>query len=613
VRSRESGRFEQFEETNSNERGTMSISPVAVFLEHSLALSVVKAVLVASVGVGVTGGILAWRERPEPGSVPLVFLLAGQCWWSAALLFRINATGLGSKTVWVDVSWLGTVLIPVAWLFFSLEYTGHQRYIRRRYILLASLLPAVTALLSLTNSYHHLLYVDSTLVERGGSTILVRSPGVWYYVIAGYTYLLGVLGAIPLLQFITSDVNSFRGQSAALLLGLVVPWLTNLLHLSGLLPTAGTDLTPAAFTVSGVAYLGAITRFQLFGKSPSPIRQARLTVFERMSQGAIVVDRNDYLVDANPEVEEVIGVDRDEIVGQRVQNVIPDIDWIVEDQTRVRQKVFRPEDGTGAYDINVTELTNVQGRLMGRIITLHDISEYVRQQQRLEVLNRVFRHNIRTNTQVIMGKADYLATHNSRSEANAVQQNAVEIERISEKIRTILDIFERGRESAQAVRLDKTLDECISKAERDYPEVAVTAPVDFQQVYVNSILEPVLSNTIENAAEHNTNPDPQVRIDVETNGDRAEVVVADNGPGIDWNELSLYERGRETPLEHGSGFGLAVIIWGTDIAGGEVEFEDNDPTGLIVTLDVPVYASTEPDRAVTSVRDPLAPRQGTED
>lgn len=571
----------------------MTFFPVNAVLGHAPVLVVMKLVLVASVGIGVSGTILAWRERSEPGSIPLVFLLAGQCWWSAALLFRITGADIGEKIFWVDVSWLGTVVIPVAWLFFSLEYTGYHRYVRPRYIALASLIPAITAFISLTNDYHHLLYVDSTLIEQNGATVLTRSPGGWHWVIAGYTYLLGVLGAIPLLQFIRSDVATFRGQSVALLVALVVPWATNILYLGGFLPTAGIDPTPVAFTVSGVVYLGAITRFQLFGKNPTPIRQARLTVFDQMDDGAVVIDSHGYVVDMNEQATEILEMDPQRAFGSRVETVIPNITRVLEDETGSSQAILRGESDKHAYDISINQLTDTRGRQTGRIVTLHDITEYVRQQQRLEVLNRVFRHNVRTSTQVIVGKADYLATHNSESEAEKVQQNALEIEAISEKVRTVLDVFEQGRENPQPVRFEPLLRESISRVENEHPDVTVTADLGSGQVYVSRILDDVFSNALENAAKHNTNPDPHVWVEVERKREEVEVVVADDGPGIAREELALLDEGTETPLKHGSGFGLAIIVWGTEIAGGEVRFEENEPTGLVVTIDVPVYSRNE--------------------
>ena len=74
---------------------------------------------------------------------------------------------------------------------------------------------------------------------------------------------------------------------------------------------------------------------------------------------------------------------------------------------------------------------------------------------------------------------------------------------------------------------------------------------------------------------------------MELSADRVTIRVADNGPGIDEEEYAAVERGTETQLDHASGLGLWLIRWGASIAGGSVSVADNDPTGAVLTVDVP--------------------------
>ncbi len=87
---------------------------------------------------------------------------------------------------------------------------------------------------------------------------------------------------------------------------------------------------------------------------------------------------------------------------------------------------------------------------------------------------------------------------------------------------------------------------------------------------------------------------------VETGEDSVTITVADDGPGIEENELSIIEEGTETPLRHGSGFALALIAWGTDIAGGSVSFEANESTGTVVTIDAPTLSGPDPATAASA-------------
>ncbi|KAA9396049.1 diguanylate cyclase [Haloarcula sp. CBA1130] len=549
-----------------------------------------KLVLVATIGVGVTGGLLAWRERPEPGADPLILLLAGQCWWSATLIFRIEAATLSSKVFWVDVSWIGVAIIPIAWLLFSLEYAGYTEYTARKHILLYSIVPAITVFLGLTSHSHQLLYTNSVIMQENGIATLNRTPGIWFWIIAGYTYLLGLLGALPLLKLVTSQVDPFRGQSLALLIGLLAPCVTNVLFLMGSLPSAGVDPTPIAFAVSGLAYLGALTKFQLFGANPTPIRHARSSLFQQMQQGALVLDTHNHIVDMNERATTALQTTPSEALGRPLEQISPDLSALGS-ATQAGQTIYRPQGSTQSYDVSESPVTDIHDRTIGRVVTLHDVSSLLRDQQRLEVLHRAFRHNIRTNVQVILGNAAYLATHNSESKAATLQEHAVEINDLGEKVRSVINIFEQSRKERETLSLNSILDECVDSASESYPEVTFEYASGQADCAVDCLFDVVCLNIIQNAAQHNTSSDPVVAVKVEQDGEYVQVTVQDNGPGIDSNELALVEHGSETPLKHGSGFGLALVLWGTDIAGGTVDIESSDSTGTTVTLRIPVLSS----------------------
>lgn len=544
--------------------------------------------LLGSIVLGVAGALLAWRQRPEPGSVPLVALLVGQCWWSATLIFKVQATTVPAKTFWLNISWIGVGIIPVAWLLFSLEYTGYDQYVRPLYVVPLSVIPAVSVFLALTNQYHEFIFFGTGLVERNGLTVLEWEYGIWYYVMAGYTYLLGLAGLVPLLQLVTSELDVFQGQSIAILVGLVVPWISNILFNLGLQPVPGVDLTPVAFTISGIAYLAALTRFRLFATNPSPLRQANRLVFDHMQAGALVLDNHEHVVEMNENAGRAIGTPRPAALGSPVHSLVDDPTALSVDASRSGFDILESAGGDRSYEVSATEITNVRDQEIGRVVTLHDVTEHLKQQQRLEVLNRVFRHNIRTNTQVIVGHVEHLATEGHERYAERVVDKAMEIQAISDKVRNSIELFEQRRTATGTVALRVVLDSIVSEIRSAHPDVSVDCGPVPAGVRVASPMKVVVENVLENAVVHNTSAEPEVRMTVERDGDVVRIVTADNGPGIDDNERLVLDGDGETKLDHGSGLGLALIAWGTDVVGGETTYAENDPTGTVVTVEAPV-------------------------
>jgi PAS domain S-box-containing protein len=545
---------------------------------------VLTVVLSASVAIGAAATILAWRARPEPGATPLVGLLVGQSWWSTCLLFQLRAPTREAVLLWTDLAWVGVVTIPVAWLLFSLEYTGRDRYVGPRCVALLSIVPIVTIALALTRQYHELLYVESVSLRPTG-VLVVEEGGPWYWVAAGYTYLLGIGGMVPLLGLLTSDATTFRGQSTTLLVGLLAPWVTNLLYLSGYLSGVGVDPTPVAFAVSGVAYLGALTHFRLLGTVPTPNARARQLLFDRMQEGAVVVDTNDNIVDMNDNCVDIFGVKQSAVLGTPASDVIPEYERLPDEGKLSGHLTIESQFGTHPYDVTVTRITNVRGTPIGRVIRFHDIRDHLRQQQRLEVLHRILRHNIRTETNVIHGYIDQISDDQN---AQIVKKRALRIDEIGRKGRQAIELFDESRTGDRSRSLSTLLEQCVTAARNAHPAATIEYESPGADVAVAGVLDPVLSNLVENAVVHNTSDEPLVCVSARLSGpNRVCIDISDDGSGIDEHELDVLADGTETPLKHGSGLGLWIVKWGVDIADGEVRFAPNDPTGLVVTVELP--------------------------
>jgi signal transduction histidine kinase len=194
-----------------------------------------------------------------------------------------------------------------------------------------------------------------------------------------------------------------------------------------------------------------------------------------------------------------------------------------------------------------------------------------------------------------MGYAGQLDAENGDA-ARILKAHARDIADLGEKAREIITIFDQGQARAQPTPLSDLLDAAVASVREDHPDVAVEMePVDAEW-RVAALLKPVFANVVENAAEHNPSADATVTVSVDAGDDTVTVRVADDGPGMNESEFAVIAEGTETPLEHASGLGLWLIHWGTEIAGGTVRFEENEPTGTVVSVDVPRLDEATNDR-----------------
>jgi len=219
-----------------------------------------------------------------------------------------------------------------------------------------------------------------------------------------------------------------------------------------------------------------------------------------------------------------------------------------------------------------------------------DITEQIERERRLEVLNRVLRHNLRNDLTVVLGLADELyertddETH--RELLAGLQEKAEQIASLSDRAREI----ERSvrREDADTTPLDVTalVETVATRYARQYEATVDISVPEAAVMAGDGRLERVVGELLENSVEH-AGDAPVVSVDVDPAPETVSITVADDGPGIPDHELDVLT-GNEpiTQLSHGSGLGLWLVIWVTESYGGTVQFE-NGADGASVTLTLP--------------------------
>ena len=226
-------------------------------------------------------------------------------------------------------------------------------------------------------------------------------------------------------------------------------------------------------------------------------------------------------------------------------------------------------------------------RTLRRLNTEREHTE--RLEQQLRVLNRVLRHDIRNDANVIKGYADMLegAPAGSGDAVAAIRTRARELAHTGENARLVEELLDTERlasERVDAADLARTEARRVAAA---YPDVRVDTAIPASAPAVGSrLLSAAVTNVVENAVEHNDSGTPQVEVSVERTGGRVVLAVADNGPGIPEAERAVLERGSETPLDHSSGLGLWLVNWVVEDCGGRVDIRRNYPSGSVVRLDL---------------------------
>lgn len=325
----------------------------------------------------------AWQHRGAPGAASFGVLMLAVAEWALAYALELSGADLQTKLFWAKVQYLGIVTVPPAFLAFALQYTGREKWLTGRNLMLLAVIPAITLLLASTNETHGLIWTHTALSVPG--PFLALDHGAWFWIHVAYSYLLLMLGTILLTIVFFRSTPLYRKQSAAIMMGALVPWAGNAVYVFDLSPVSHLDLTPFAFTVTGMALAWGLFRYQLLDIMPV----AHDLVFKGMNDGAIVVNAQDRVVDINPAAQRILGCTTSEAVGRAVAEVLPDQILPLEryrEESEVYEEV-RLGNGPAQrdYHLALTPLQAQDGRRKGYLIVLRDITEH-KLKERLDYL-----------------------------------------------------------------------------------------------------------------------------------------------------------------------------------------------------------------------------------
>ncbi|MFC4543917.1 PAS domain S-box protein [Halosolutus amylolyticus] len=307
--------------------------------------------------------------------------------------------------------------------------------------------------------------------------------------------------------------------------------------------------------------------------------------------------------EVNPAFERLFGYDAETVVGEPLDRFIVPADRAA-DADRLNAKGGRGEPveaevkrrtADGLRDFMLRVVPMQMDERSERAFGLYtDITEQKQRQQRVEILNRVLRHDLRNGMNIITGCAQMLAEAVEGDDveyAQTIQERASELISLAEKTRAVERTLERGEAATGPVNIAEAVQQAASRLESTYPEVEVTCSVtDDIYARTDEYFQTAVFQVLENAIEHNDEPTPTVDVELRNCQEDGMVTlsIADNGPGMPAEERALLQEDEEiTQLRHASGLGLWLVNWVVTRSGGQLRFDENDPRGTIVTLEIP--------------------------
>jgi signal transduction histidine kinase len=526
--------------------------------------------IAAAGGIGGAVGLLAIgatvaRRYDEPGTdwfvgyAALVGLGVGVVSAAVAAGYVPVTDFTGRVGRWLTLAW---ILPAGLWTMFALRYTGRFVGLTGRtagLIVLPLFVFLVQILLSATT-------------ETPPQLLGFLGIGAGLYAL-----VLSVTGMVLLVRATHQYDHVTVWQGIALAVSPAIPWLlwTNLPYIAQLGQRAGATAYVLGSIGSACGLGLAVFRLDTFTRVPAVGVVGERDVVNETDDLVVVADDESRVVRANESARAASEVPASSAGPVTVRALL----GYGIDELRRAETVELDVAGTSAkYDPQVSTVVDEQDRQLGTVASLRDVTERELRKERLAVLNRVLRHNLRN--QLDVANAHIEAIDHDRADSLAETMDRIAV--TSDRARTIDRLLSETREPV-SVDVAELLRDTVATHDRS---IAVDTPDSLCLTVDRAALEAAVRSAVDNAVTHATD----VTVAASPTRDGCELRIVDDGPGIPASELSALEAGTEEPLRHGSGLGLWQLTWATRTLGGDVSFDTSD--GTTVTITVPDRASS---------------------
>lgn len=231
------------------------------------------------------------------------------------------------------------------------------------------------------------------------------------------------------------------------------------------------------------------------------------------------------------------------------------------------------------------------GDVSGVVGIGRDISDRKARDQHIRAVDRLLQHTLRNQLNVVRGTIQSL-----RDDAKSTSQSA--LDRIDNAAERLLSIFEdhhhivgllTGDEVPSTFDAVPVVEKVVAMQREQHPEARITID-SASEAHVSAVphLERALQELIENGVIHNDNPEPVVHVTVEVMAPTVSIQIEDNGPPIPEMERDVVTGKVQTgPTYHSEGLGLWFVHWVVERSGGKLSFDDAEPGGNVVTVELP--------------------------
>ena len=552
--------------------------------------------------------IVLLRKREAPGAIYLICLGIVCMIWLNGYIIEINTQTLREKFLGVQIQYfLGRPFVPVFWYAAALHFTTMKKRPSLKTLFAISIIPTITSILLWTNEGHQLMYRNIRLVSYGNISVIDKDWGIWYYVHMLYSYVLLGFGGFILLQAFRKFKGIFRKQSLLFLSIILIPVAANLIYNFKIIPGLPLDLTSLTYTVVAVIIGVSIQQHGLLDLIPA----AHDKVVESMSNGIIVLDRFERIIEANPAAMKIFN--RDDFIGESKDELFKGLKfkWDVDESKQA--EIFEIESNKSVYEMVVTTVEKEKNLKCGQILTFYDITDRKNTEKQLNELNKakdklftIIAHDLKNPFFGLIGLSEMLYEDYQDLDDEEKKGLLHEIHELSRSTHSMLEnLLDWSRQQTgrtefypQVFNISFLINENVKIASQQAKiksiKLVVNTPNEINIFADQNMIDTVLRNLISNAIKFTTDGG-EIEVSSRISNGTVFVSIKDSGIGMSEEiqsklfKLDSDVKSSGTAGEKGTGLGLLLCKEFVEKNKGKINVQSEKGKGSTFTFSLPIH------------------------
>ncbi len=313
--------------------------------------------------------IFALKKRKGNVAISFALLMMAASIHSAGYMFELLSGSLELALLCIRIEYIGLAFFPFLFLYFSLDNIDEESAFKNVVLIMVLAFSFTTFAIVQTNNLHNLFYSSTSIDTSSGLTKVILERGIWYYVNSFVLGLSITISWITSMRNIWKSKKIFKKKAIINSLTFLLPLVIGAIYLMEFAPKH-IDIMTFAYAPMGVIWLYALLKYGSFSLVPVTYKK----IFDYISEGVIVVDSDDSIINYNSSAKNifksVIEIHKGDSVIELLNNLrfIPNKDYsgkVFEIKYSSRFKIFH---------LKKTNMFDDKDRFTGMVLVINDIT-----------------------------------------------------------------------------------------------------------------------------------------------------------------------------------------------------------------------------------------------